>query len=231
MLQPTKNQRHLGHFLFMIGAYILIVSISLLAPISSTATKAFGVSEIIDLSNQSRSKFGLNPLQVNTSLMNAAQMKAEDMKSQHYFAHTAPDGTVAWDYLNKVDYKYSKAGENLAVTNENAQAVIDGWLNSPTHRDNLLNTDYADFGIGLAYFGEYKGHTDTYVIVALYGKSAAVQTLTATTMPAGISTSLKPNLLIVSRTTVGIIAGLLFVAGIILELRYLKHIHKFPLPS
>ncbi len=229
MLQQIKTQKHVGHFFFVVAVFFALVGITLLAPMSATITKAFGVSDIIDLSNQSRDSFGLDPLQINTALMNAAQMKAEDMAAQHYFAHTAPDGTVAWDYLNDVGYKYSKAGENLAITNEDAQAVVNGWLNSPTHRDNLLSTDYADFGIGLAYFGDYKSHTGTYVIVALYGKSAAVQVLTAATVPAGISTSLKPQLLSGSPLVIGVIAGVLALVGIVLELKHIKRLHRMPL--
>ena len=158
------------------------------------SSRAFGVSDIIELSNSAREQLNRKPLNTNTKLMNAAQMKAEDMAKQKYFAHTAPDGTVAWDYFKKVGYAYEVAGENLAITNETADAVINGWLNSPTHRDNLLSKQYTDFGIGMASFGDYQGHRDTSVVVALYGSQTSIQDPTAMTYPAGSTTKFKPKI-------------------------------------
>jgi hypothetical protein len=228
MNQDTKTHHNIGHTLFVLGAFVAILGLTILAPMNATITKAFGVSDIIELSNEARKNQSLEPLQINTALMNAAQMKAEDMAEQHYFAHTAPDGSVAWDYFKEASYKYSLAGENLAITNEDAQAVIDGWLNSQTHRDNLLNSKYADFGIGLASFGEYQGHQNTYVIVAFYGKPAATQVLAAVTSPTGVSATLKPRFLASSPVLIGSIAGTLILLGVILESRHLKHLHKLP---
>lgn len=228
MNQDIRTHHNIGHVLFVMGAFVAILGLTIIAPMNATITKAFGVSDIIDLSNQARNNLGSESLQINSALMNAAQLKAEDMAQQHYFAHTAPDGSVAWDYFKQASYKYSLAGENLAITNEDAQAVIDGWLNSPTHRDNLLSSEYVDFGIGLASFGEYQGHQNTYVIVAFYGKPAATQILAASTSPAGISAALKPRFLSSSPILIGTIAAVLALFGVILELKHLKHLHKMP---
>jgi hypothetical protein len=186
---------------------------------------AFGVSDIVRLSNQARDQLGSKELKSNYSLMNAAQMKAEDMAKLRYFAHTAPDGTVAWDYFKKVNYNYQIGGENLAITNENADAVIDGWLNSPTHRDNLLNKEYTDFGIGMAYFGDYQGHSDTYVIVAFYASPASIQDVAATTNPAGISTALKTSLNVPPAALAGA-AAILMIGGAFLEFRHIARLHR-----
>lgn len=214
-----------GHSLFVCGAFALLICMIALAPLSSGRTIAFGVSDIINLTNQNRQQLNLQPYTVNDSLMNAAQMKAEDMAKDHYFAHTAPDGTSGWDYINKVNYIYSQAGENLAITNENAQSVISAWLNSPAHRDNLLSSVFTDIGIGVAAYGSYDGHQSTYVIVAFYAEPAAVQNLAATTYPAGTSAILKPFFSSVPPTLIGGIALALILTGGAIEVRHIKHLH------
>lgn len=222
------NQKHhrFGHILFMLGIFILLIGVTLITPLNSAITKAFGSSDIIRLSNQARDQLNRKPLATNTKLMNAAQLKAEDMAKIKYFAHTAPDGTIAWDYFKKVDYPYEVAGENLAITNETADAVINGWLNSPTHRENLLSNQYTDFGIGMSTFGDYQGHNNTVVIVALYGRQAAVQEPTAATNPAGSTTAFKPRIPNIPVAAIASIGTLLMAVGIVLELRHIQHLHN-----
>jgi hypothetical protein len=219
-----QKHPHIGHYLFIIGAFSLLFSFTLLAPFN-VSSRAFGTSDIISLSNQARTRFSKYQLEQNIKLMNAAQMKAEDMAKIRYFAHNAPDGTQAWDYIKKVSYTYEMAGENLAITNESAEDVINGWLNSPTHRDNLLSEDFKDFGIGLAYYGDYENHKNTYVIVAMYGKPAAVQEVAAQTNPSGTTTVLKPRFTSIPPTAIALGAGLLMLLGALFELRHLKKLH------
>ncbi|HOR23115.1 MAG TPA: CAP domain-containing protein, partial [Candidatus Saccharibacteria bacterium] len=128
----------------------------------------------------------------------------------------------------KVSYSYDIAGENLAITNENANAVINGWLNSPSHRENLLSDDYQDFGIGMAFFGDYEGHKNTYVIVALYAKPAEKQVVTAPTSPAGTTTNFKPKLGDIPVAFIIAIAGLFMVIGSFIEIRHIKEINRSP---
>lgn len=219
------QRHHLGGTLFIIGV-LLIIAGTIISPISTTTTNAFGVSDIIEKSNQARAQLGNQPLSTDNNLMSAAQMKAEDMAKGHYFAHTAPDGTVPWDYFKKVGYVYDLAGENLAVTNQDAVSVINGWLNSPAHRDNLLSNNYTNMGIGMALFGEYEGHKDTYVIVAMYGKRAnGTQLVTATTSPAGTTTNLKPSLGPISPILIYSLAATFIFFGFLFEVRHIKKIH------
>ena len=225
-MKTTKKHHRFGHILFMLGVFILLIGVTVMTPLNNGITKAFGVSDIIRLSNQARDQLNHKPLATNTKLMNAAQLKAEDMAKQQYFAHTAPDGTVAWDYFKKVDYSYEVAGENLAITNETADAVINGWLNSPTHRENLLSNQYTDFGIGMSTFGDYQGHNNTVVIVALYGRQASVQEPTAFTNPAGSTTAFKPRIPNIPTAVITSIASLLIIVGVVLELRHIQHLHN-----
>jgi hypothetical protein len=217
-----------GHSLFIAGSFTLLICLVTLSPLSSGRTMAFGVSDIVDLTNQTRQQMSLQPYSINTALMNAAQMKAEDMAKERYFAHTAPDGTTGWDYIKKVSYSYTVAGENLAITNENAESVLNAWLNSPEHRDNLLSSVFTDFGIGMAAYGDYDGHQNTYVIVAFYAEPASVQSLTAATYPAGTVTPLKSFYTDIPPPLVISIAVILILAGGTIEFRHIKHLHHAP---
>lgn len=227
-MQNTEHHSHhrLGHSIFIAGAFLLLIFGIIMTPLTAGNSRAFGISDIVSESNQARAQLNRRQLASSAQLMSAAQMKAEDMAKGHYFAHTAPDGTVAWDYFKKVGYKYEIAGENLAITNESSESVIQGWLNSPTHRENLLSPDYTDMGIGMAAFGDYQGHRGTYVIVALYGKYADKQSLTATTLPAGGTTNFKPRLLPISPTIIVIAAISLMAFGALLEMRHIQKIHR-----
>lgn len=220
------SQHRIGHSLFLLGAFVFLLCISVFGPLSTGATKAFGSSELISLTNKARTQLGGEELVVSTKLTNAAQTKAEDMVKQRFFAHTAPDGTMAWDYLKKVGYTYEVAGENLAITNESAETVVASWMDSPSHRDNIINKEYRDIGIGMATFGDYQGNKDTTVIVALYGKpSGGTQVVGAATNPAGGAAVLKPSYTSIPTSAIIPAALIVMLFGAVLELRHIRKMH------
>jgi hypothetical protein len=206
----------------------MIFWVTVINPVNIMPIKALNSIEVFDASNQARKRFGAEPLNNNIQLMNAAQQKAEDMVQKRYFAHKSPDGAEPWDYFKKVDYSYELAGENLAITNESVDKVVDGWLNSISHRDNLLNTKFQDTGIGIANYGKYKNYENTIVVVALYGtkKSNGMVSGTERTYPSGIATVMQPRIFnIDSRLFFSVATGLI-VAGALLEIRHIKkHAH------
>ncbi len=118
----------------------MLFMMTLFAPVNNFVSRAIGVEPIIDLSNQARGQYDQPPLTPHTLLMTAAQQKAEDMARKRYFAHFSPDNKTPWDFFKDAGYAYQVAGENLAITNEDETAVIKGWLNSPTHKENLLSS-------------------------------------------------------------------------------------------
>lgn len=114
--------------------------------------------------NEKRTQEGLTPLTLNNRLNESAQLKAEDMNKKRYWAHVSPSGEQPWVWFKKVQYFYTRAGENLAKCySTNAQAV-EAWWNSPTHKDNILG-DYTEAGFG---FVEYE--PDCVVIVNHFGR-------------------------------------------------------------
>ncbi|HET6622713.1 MAG TPA: CAP domain-containing protein [Candidatus Saccharimonadales bacterium] len=138
---------------------------------------------LLDDTNQQRVKAGLPKLSENSLLDASAQAKAEAMVKQDYWSHVSPDGIEPWQFFNDAGYSYRKAGENLAYGFTSAEGTVTAWMNSPTHRDNLLG-NYRDVGFGIASSSHYQGGRYT-VVVAHYGLPA--QTAAATTTNQAIS--------------------------------------------
>lgn len=135
-----------------------------------------------NFANQTRQSLGLEPLIENQKLNEAAQLKAKDMVQNQYFSHTSPTGASPWFWFSKAGYNYKYAGENLAIGFFDSEEVYNAWLNSPSHRANLLNPNYKE--IGTAVLNGY-GHNNTIVVVQLFGKlqpvKSAVENIAKTT--------------------------------------------------
>jgi hypothetical protein len=134
-------------------------------------------SVIADLTNGDRAANDLSMLKVNPVLVAAAQAKADDMAAKGYFAHTSPDGTDPWHWFEKVGYKYAYAGENLAIDFSDSGDVERAWMNSPTHRENILNAKFTEIGVATAV-GMYQGRMTTFVVQA-FGTPKGTQTVQA----------------------------------------------------
>jgi hypothetical protein len=118
---------------------------------------------LVDLTNSDRASAGLNTLTINNKLIDAAKMKADDMSEKGYFAHVSPEGHSPWYWVEKAGYNYIYAGENLAVNFYQSEDVEDAWMNSPTHRANIVNRHYTEIGIATAE-GYYKGNKTMFVV-------------------------------------------------------------------
>lgn len=127
---------------------------------------------LIKFTNQEREVMGINPLKENPILNEAAYLKAKDMLEKDYFSHNSPEGISPWYWFGEVEYDYNYAGENLAIGFLDSEEVHQAWLNSPSHRKNLLNPNYQEIGIALAR-GDYQGN-ETVVVVQLFGSPKAV---------------------------------------------------------
>jgi len=106
-------------------------------------------------------------LSENPLLDLAAQLKALDMAKKGYFSHISPEGITPWHWFEQVGYEYAFAGENLAVNFQNVNDLIPAWLNSPSHRENILSSNYTETGVGVAR-GEFAGQ-ETFFIVQFFG--------------------------------------------------------------
>ena len=128
-------------------------------------------AEILRLTNEDRVKNGLAPLNLNSALNIAAMAKAEDMGAKNYFAHYGPDGKKPWEWIDRSQYSYVLAGENLGMNFSSANSVHTALMDSPTHRHNILNDKYSD--IGLAIISCTIDGEKTNVLVEMFGKQSA----------------------------------------------------------
>lgn len=126
---------------------------------------------LIDLANEDRAKEDLHYLTKNPLLTQAATLKAKNMAEKGYFDHTSPDGTKPWHWFDQVGYDYAYAGENLAIHFVDSEMVHTAWMNSPTHRANIMQDKFTEIGIATVE-GEFNGHKTTFV-VQMFGRPRA----------------------------------------------------------
>lgn len=129
------------------------------------------VDKLYQLTNEQRQKNNLPALVLNSALSLAAQKKAENMFQENYWSHYSPDGKTPWDFILGAGYKYEYAGENLAKNFLFSNGVIDAWMNSTTHRDNILKKEYTDVGYAIVN-GILNGEQTT-LVVQEFGKPMA----------------------------------------------------------
>lgn len=122
---------------------------------------------IIELTNEERSKLGLGSLKSNQLLSEAARQKAADMFVFNYWAHVSPSGRTPWTFFTDVGYKYQYAGENLARDFRDPDSVVRAWMNSPSHRENVVNGKYQEIGVAVVD-GTLQG-VETTLVVQLFG--------------------------------------------------------------
>jgi hypothetical protein len=123
---------------------------------------------VLKLTNAERTKAGLSLFKINVKLSASAGFKVKDMFYSQYFAHESPSGITIGDLAASVGYEFIAIGENLALGNfENDEDLVNAWMNSPGHRENILNPKYKEIGVAVAK-GTFEGKT-TWMAVQHFG--------------------------------------------------------------
>ena len=149
---------------------VLAVSLPLFAFDAQHHADVRGMSPeaLVEAMNHKRAAAGLPPLRMSEKLCAAADDRMHDMFAKHYFEHVSPDGIDPFTWAEKRGYDYRAIGENLAVGYRRASDVVDGWMHSEGHRENVLGRTYEEIGISIdnsAPKRPFAGPT----VVALYG--------------------------------------------------------------
>ena len=113
-------------------------------------------NEVIRLTNQERAKHGLPALKADWELSRVARYKSADMRDKNYFSHTSPTYGSPFDMIKAFGIPYRSAGENIAAGQSSPQQVVQSWMNSEGHRQNILNSSYTHIGVGYAEGGSYR---------------------------------------------------------------------------
>ncbi|MFF3209332.1 sigma-70 family RNA polymerase sigma factor [Streptomyces sp. NPDC002886] len=106
-------------------------------------------AQVISLVNSERAKAGCGPLKEDAQLRTAAQGHSDDMARRDFFAHTNPDGADPGKRTTAAGYRWSTYGENIAMGQRTAAQVMDSWMKSQGHRENILNCSFKDIGVGI----------------------------------------------------------------------------------
>ncbi|WP_416966555.1 CAP domain-containing protein [Streptomyces sp. 4F14] len=128
------------------GAYWTAVWASPLTPAGLDRVEA----EVLDLTNRERIRAGLRPLAPDGPLARAARAYCVDMAARAFYSHTSPEGTQPWDRAAAAGSAKRSIGENIACGQRSAAEVVEGWMNSPGHRANILKADFTHLGVGFA---------------------------------------------------------------------------------
>lgn len=105
-------------------------------------------SRVIQLTNQKRQENGLPPLKTDAKLSKVAQTKADDMTAKNYFSHTSPTYGSPFQMLKDFGVEYKTAAENIAQGQTSPEQVVNSWMNSTGHRQNILSKDVTHIGVG-----------------------------------------------------------------------------------
>lgn len=180
----NSNKHHPKHFAQVYWPYLPIIAVVVAGMIfggvnpqsrvNNPATLAYatemGVSALLSNTNQQRASNGLGPLTINSKLNASAQAKANDMVAKDYWSHNTPAGQEPWIFFDGAGYVYQKAGENLAYGFDTSYKTVEGWMNSPSHRANILDGSYSEVGFGFANGSNFVGTGEETIVVAHYAK-------------------------------------------------------------
>ncbi|MFI8347891.1 CAP domain-containing protein [Streptomyces sp. NPDC085596] len=119
------------------------------------ATASGDVARVVELVNAERAKVGCSPVKLNSTLTKAAQDHSADMAAHNTMSHTGSDGSDPGSRITAAGYQWSAYGENVAYGYATPEQVMAGWMDSPGHRENILNCSYKEIGVGLAQPGSY----------------------------------------------------------------------------
>jgi len=175
---PHKGNDYKPHSLrhktlLFYSALLILVKIAITAGMflvypTSAEFSTITTNRIIELTNKERIELNLQELKQSEILNQAAALKLADMFENNYFAHTSPQGIKPWHWFGKANYNYTYAGENLAMNFLEAEDAMQAWIDSPTHRDNIISKNYNEIGIAVGV-GKIDNN-ETTVVVQLFGK-------------------------------------------------------------
>ena len=176
-----KNPSLVIYLLFLVALTLIFNIISVVKPGILGFASNIQQQDVITLTNQQRADSNLATLTENPLLTQAAVEKANNMFSENYWAHIAPSGKSPWDFIKSSGYNYTAAGENLARDFDQSESMVNAWMASSSHRENLLNPSYSEIGVGVVN-GVLNGR-ETTLVVQLFAAPLAKATQAKVTVP------------------------------------------------
>lgn len=181
LISPTRKNnfraRVLQNSSLVVLTFLVMLGTSIVFIVRTTHPEVLGISysiseqELLNQTNILRAENNQASLVLDPQLSDAARRKAADMFQKDYWAHFAPDGTTPWGFIKAAGYEYAYAGENLAKGFTSSGDVVSAWMNSPSHKENMLSNKYKDVGFAIVE-GKLEGE-DTVLIVEMFASKDA----------------------------------------------------------
>ncbi len=179
---PRESNNHRSKLLHHQNLFLTIVFFFVASILFSYVRNSFptvlgakidiSAQELLFLTNQKRLADGELPLTLSDQLSKAAQLKAQNMFEKNYWAHNSPDGTTPWVFVKDTGYEYVYAGENLARGFSSSSDVVNAWMASPSHKENMLSDRYQEVGFAIVP-GKLVGE-NTILVVEMFGNKTNV---------------------------------------------------------
>lgn len=175
----------------LLVAQIIISAVARFDPQVLGYASNISVPDLLRDTNAQRVAVGLPALILNDQLSQAARDKANDMFVSNYWAHNSPQGRDPWSFIVAAGYHYIFAGENLARDFGDSQGVVNAWMNSPTHRENIVNSHYQEIGFAVVN-GKLNGNETTLVVQMFGARPGAAPTVAAPQVQKPVSSLQSP---------------------------------------
>lgn len=159
-----------AYLMYCLG-YVVAENSTSHIPVAAKNTPITSMS-VYETINEERRKAGLLPLDYSQALQKSSQAKCNDMAAKNYWNHASPEGKQPQDFVKLQNYEYSVFGENLAFEYHNIPELVSGWMNSPTHKENILRVDYTTTGITVCEGTNYQGYAKTTIVVQHFADPA-----------------------------------------------------------
>mmetsp|Transcript_61661 Transcript_61661/g.170553 ORF Transcript_61661/g.170553 Transcript_61661/m.170553 type:complete len:740 (-) Transcript_61661:213-2432(-) len=121
-------------------------------PTYTSPQTAGTIQDLLLFTNEERRRQGLSELRYNKELEKAAQRHAGDMAKNNYFSHDGLNGSDLKDRVATTEYRYTNVGENLfwRTPDNDPSYAVQGWMESQSHRKNMLDPQFTEIGLGYA---------------------------------------------------------------------------------
>ncbi len=170
---PRNNYRALLLKAESLSIFIVIlISTNLIYPLLPFAKQIqaeVDSNSIVYLHNRERAKYNLPSLILDSKLIKSALSKAHAMMESNCWSHYCPDNTSPWKYFQEAGYEYQVAGENLAEGFYDNQTMMKAWMNSKTHKENVIKPEFTEMGVGVLS-GTFQDKSDNSLVVVHFGK-------------------------------------------------------------
>lgn len=199
---PHQINNHRPKLLHNSSLFVIVIALVFLS-LFSYSLKSFspdilGVSysisetELLALVNNARAQNNLPPLTLDDRLSDAARRKAADMLAKNYWAHFAPDGSTSpWGFIKAAGYNYVFAGENLAKGFSDSSSIVNAWMNSQTHRDNMLSGRFKN--VGFAIVPGTLQQEETVLVVEMFGTTTSPTLARAAETPQNVQVAVSES--------------------------------------